>query len=189
MTSIRARALQWLAAGLLLSTPLVVNTISQWESSGETVLVAYADQLAGGLPTVCDGLTRHVTSTPIIVGARWTLEQCEREQTAARERVQMHVLGCFTRLPPQTVFDMASSHAWNFGAGTTCGSAAMAAWNRGEWELGCRRLQWGDDGRPVWSFVRTGRTLPNGKPEYRFVQGLANRRADEHAKCLSGVTR
>ena len=34
---------------------------------------------------------------------------------------------------------------------------------------------------------RTGKTLPNGKPELRFVQGLANRRADETAKCMAAV--
>lgn len=152
-----------------------------WESGPTRVLTVYPDKLAGGIPTVCDGLTRHVTSTPIIVGERWTNEKCEAEQTAAIIRVQQQLAKCFKLPPSQTVFDMASSHAWNLGVSATCGSGAMAAWNRGEWELGCRRLARGDDGRLVWSFTSSvGR---DGKKVYTFVQGLANRRAAESATC------
>jgi len=64
----------------------------------------------------------------------------------------------------------------------------MEAWNAGEWELGCRRMSLSDAGKPVWSSVRTGKLLPNGKPEMRFVQGLANRRADETQNCLEGLS-
>lgn len=176
-----------LGGTLMFASPQLRDFLERWESSGDRVLVVYPDKLAGGLPTVCNGLTRHVTATPIVVGERWTEERCEREEQAALIRVQDRLVKCFKRLPPQPVFDMASSHAWNNGAGATCGSAAMKAWNRGDWELGCRRMATSDAGKPVWSFVKTGRTLPNGKPEYRFVQGLANRRGDEHRMCMHGV--
>jgi lysozyme len=166
------------AAGLVLSSGFLINHLTQWESGGTRVLVAYADHLAGGLPTVCNGLTAHVTQTPIVVGQRWTNAQCEAEEGRALQHIQRYLLTrCFKLLPPQSVFDMASSHAWNFGAGTTCGSGAMAAWNRGEWSLGCRRIQLHDDGRPAWSYA-------GGK----FVRGLANRRADEHRKCMRDLS-
>ena len=42
-------------------------------------------------------------------------------------------------------------------------------------------------GTVAGSYVRTGKTLPNGKPELRLVQGLANRRAEETAKCMAAV--
>lgn len=177
-----------IGGALVLCSAALVAHLGQWESGGrEPVLVVYADRLAGGIPTVCDGITRHVTATPIIVGDRWTPAKCEAERDAALERVQTAVAKCFTRLPPQPVYDMASSHAWNFGAAATCGSGAMQAWNAGQWETGCMRISRDMEGRPVWSYVRTGKTLPNGKPELKFVQGLANRRADETAKCLAGV--
>jgi hypothetical protein len=62
----------------------------------------------------------------------------------------------------------------------------MQAWNRGEWELGCRRLALSDGGNPVWSYVKTGRIV-NGEPEMKFVRGLANRRQAEFQECTKGL--
>lgn len=177
-------------ATVALATAALTAFLATWESGPKPQLVVYADSVANGVPTVCDGLTRAVTSVPIIVGERWTEEKCAQVQSDALVRMQRQLAGCFTfRGPvPQAAFDMASSHAWNNGAPNTCSSLAMEAFNRGEWELGCRRLSQSDAGRPVWSSVRTGKTLPNGQPEFRFVQGLANRRGAETRECLKGLT-
>lgn len=174
-----------LGGTVVLCSAVLVAFLGDWE--GKNVTRVYADKLAGGIPTVCKGLTRHVTKEPIIVGEDWPLEKCEREEQKALEKVQLDLIKCFRLLPPQGVFDMASSHAWNNGAGNTCQSLAMEAWNVGEWELGCRRLSRSDEGKHVWSYVRTGRILPNGAPEKKFVQGLANRRADETKTCLESL--
>jgi lysozyme len=176
-----------IVGGVALGSGVLLAFLMLWESSGKPILTVYPDRLAQNLPTVCDGLTRHVTTTPIVVGEKWTLEKCERETTAALVRVQLQLLKCFTLQPPQSVFDAASSHAWNLGASATCGSAAMKAWNRGDYALGCRRLYQADDGRAVWSYVRTGRKLANGQPEYRFVRGLQNRRRAEYDVCMRDV--
>ena len=125
-----------LGGSLVLGSAALLGFLGQWEGQGQHVV--YADKLAGGLPTVCKGLTRHVTTTPIIVGQRWSAEKCQREETAALQRVQTALAQCFKALPPQYVFDAASSHAWNLGAPSTCGSGAMTAWNRGEWQRGCK---------------------------------------------------
>ena len=179
----------WVAAlggFVTLLSPDLVAHLQKWESGPQRALIVYADKLAGGLPTVCYGLTRHVTRTPIVVGERWAPEKCVVEEANALERVQRDLLACFKRLPPPSVLDMGSSHAWNFGAQATCGSGAMAAWNRGEWERGCQRISHGDDGRMVWSF--TSHIDPaTGKKVFTFVQGLANRRADEATKCAGGL--
>lgn len=177
-----------LAGSLVLVSAGLWGFLEKWESGPQPQLIVYADKLANGLPTVCDGLTHHVTKTPIVVGERWTLEKCTQEQGAALERVQVALAGCFKILPPQQVFDMASSHAWNNGAPNTCSSQAVAAWNAGDWELGCRRMSKSDAGKPVWSYVRTGKKLADGTPEKRFVQGLANRRADETKTCLEALS-
>lgn len=180
------RKAPWLAAAvasgaLVLGSPQLMGFLSRWE--GENELTVYADKLAGGLPTVCKGLTRHVTSTPIVVGERWTAEKCAREERAAVERVQLELAPCFLHQPSQAVFDAATSHAWNLGAPATCGSGAMEAFNRGDWTAGCRRLSRGDDGKIVWSF--TSHIDPKtGQKVLTFVQGLANRRGAETQLCL-----
>lgn len=179
--------LVWVAAlggFVTLISPFLMGHIEQWESGKARVLVAYADKLAANIPTVCNGLTRHVTTTPIVVGERWTDTKCEIEEQAAMERLQRQLLTCFTRLPPPRVLDMASSHAWNFGPNATCTSLAMSAWNRGEWVLGCERMSKSDAGRPVWSSVSY---YDKGVKKFKFVQGLANRRNDESAKCAEGL--
>lgn len=167
------------AAGLVLGSTAVVGFIRNWED-GSNPNVVYADKLAGGLPTACGGLTRHITDTPIVVGERWSDEKCNAEIARAVAKVQRGLLQCFAQPPPQSVFDAATSHAWNLGVGATCGSSAMKAWNRGEWALGCRRLYESDDGRPVWSYVTVdGRKV--------FVRGLNNRRKAEYGFCLRDV--
>jgi lysozyme len=171
-------------AALVFASASLVAFLGRWE--GDNQYKVYADKLAGGLPTVCRGLTKHVTSTPIIVDEVWTKEKCESEERTAITKVQLRLIKCFKLDPSQFVFDAASSHAWNNGVSATCGSLAMQAWNSGKWELGCRRLYRSDEGRPVWSFVKTGKII-NGKPEYKFIQGLANRRQDEYKMCAEGV--
>lgn len=180
------RKAPWLAAAvasgsIVLGSPALMDFLGRWE--GKNQLVVYADPLAGGLPTVCKGLTRHVTSTPIVVGERWSPEKCDREERAAVEKVQLELAPCFVSKPPQTVFDAATSHAWNLGAPATCGSGAMAAFNEGDYERGCRRLSRGDDGKIVWSFT-SHIDKATGKKVLTFVQGLGNRRADETKLCL-----
>lgn len=164
---------------LLLGTAVVTAFIGMWEggknSDGSSVV--YKDMT--GVPTVCAGLTHYVTKTPIIVGEKWSAEKCAAEEQKAIIATQLVLETCFDRMPPQPVFDAATSHAWNSGVSATCGSQAMQAWNQGDWVLGCRRLAFSDSGRRVWSYVRT----PSG---YKFVQGLANRRDAEYKLCLTG---
>lgn len=163
----------------------LMSFVALWESGGaDPVLMVYADHLAQGLPTVCHGLTRHVTQTQIVVGDKWTKEQCAAEEGAAMHRMQLQLAKCFRRGDvPQSVFDGASSHAWNNGHPNTCKSLAMVSFNAGRWAEGCRRLSLSDAGKPVWSSVRTGKVLPNGMPEFKFVHGLANRRKAETTYC------
>lgn len=178
-----------LAGSLVLASAGTVGFIAQYEedhSSPQAKYVVYADKLAAGLPTVCAGITRHVSTIPVVVGDVWTKEQCEEQESQAIMKVQNSLAMCFKTLPPQSVFDAATSHAWNNGYGATCSSLAMKAWNEKKFELGCRRIAFADSGSRVWSYVKTGRTV-NGKPEMRFVQGLANRRDAEVQMCLEDV--
>src|SRR5690606_41817462 len=93
-----------LAAGLLLASPALMDHLHKWEEGPKRQLTVYADKLAGGLPTVCMGLTRHVTKTPIVVGETWTEAKCEREERAAIVKVQRELLRCFKVEPPELIF-------------------------------------------------------------------------------------
>lgn len=165
-------------AGLVLASAGLLAFLGRWEGEGQNVV--YADNLANGLPTVCKGLTRHVTDTPIVVGDTWSDAKCASEEARAVGMIQRELLRCFQIVPPQSVFDAATSHAWNLGVSATCGSGAMRSWNGGNWEIGCRRLYQSDDGRPVWSYVTKG-----GRKV--FVRGLANRREAEYRMCMEDV--
>jgi len=167
-------------AALVLGSAVLMAFLGNWEGRAE--FTVYADKLAHGLPTVCKGLTHYITTTPIVVGEVWPAAKCEAEERQAVIGLQRGLVRCFKSTPPQNVFDAATSHAWNNGLEATCGSSAMRAWNAGDWALGCRRLALSDSGKPVWSYVKTGRVI-NGKAEYKFVRGLANRRAAERELC------
>lgn len=166
---------------LVFASAGLIAFLGIWEGNSEYRV--YADKLAGGLPTVCRGLTKHVTKTPIIVGEVWAPEKCDAEEKAAAWALQSKLLNCFTISPPQRVFDAATSHAWNFGPAATCGSLAMQSWRSGDWATGCRRIYQSDTSKAVWSYVKTGRVI-DGKPEMKFIQGLANRRMAEYKLCM-----
>lgn len=165
-----------LAAGLVFAAAGALALIGRNETpAGKTDnFRVYADALAGGLPTSeCNGITPHITATPMRVGDVWSAAKCRTETARAVDKVQGELIACFATVPPQSVFDAATSFAWNYGVPTACASAAMAAWNRGDWNGGCRKLLVGDDGKVHW--VYTGGST--------FTRGLLNRRADEMAAC------
>lgn len=178
-----------LTAALILGGGGLLAFIKTWEDGQANYkpTVVYADKLAGGLPTACGGLTKHITTTPIIVGELWSAEKCQTEIERAVVKVQLKLAKCFFRVPPQSVFDAATSHAWNLGVSSTCKSGAMQDWNRGNWSNGCKRIYISDSGKPVWSYVKTGKILPNGKPEMKFIQGLQNRRKGEYVMCMADL--
>ena len=163
--------------------------LEKWEPSKdpnnpEAHLMVYADKLAQGLPTVCNGITKHVSTKPVIVGEKWTQAECNEQQDNAIIKLQITLASCFKKLPPQSVFEAGTDHGWNNGVYATCGSESMRLWNQGKWREGCMRLAFTPSGAPNWASVKTGKTLPNGKPEYKFVQGLANRGIDRVNMCI-----
>ena len=178
---------------VMLGTVAVVGLIAAFEggTNKDGSAVVYADKLARGLPTVCHGLTRHITTTPIIVGEKWPAEKCFKEEQAAIIKVQTKLETCFSDIPPpQSVFDAATSFAWNNGISATCASRSMSLWQLGNWNEGCRSMAYASGtNRPVWSYVKTGKRLANGNPEYVFVKGLFKRRNAEFLYCMKDLTK
>lgn len=174
---LKTRIVTYLFVGgtaLLAASPTLMDFLGRWEGRGQYVV--YADKLAGGLPTVCKGITRYTSPYPVVVGERWSPEKCAEVERKVVLDTQMALRGCITHPVPQGVFDALTSHAHNFGWPRTCGSDAVAAINRGDLKTGCDRLAYGPDGRPVWAYVGT-----------RYVQGLHNRRKAERELCLSAL--
>ncbi len=157
--------------GLVLASVTLLAFLGLWE--GEKQYVVYADKLAGGLPTVCKGITPYTSSRPLVIGDTWTAEECEAEERRIVIETQTALSRCIHQEIPQGVFDALSSHAHNFGWGKTCGSRAVRLINAGDINAGCRALAWSPDGSPVWAYV-----------DKRFIQGLHNRRIAEMNMCL-----
>lgn len=156
---------------IALASPFLMSFLWKWEGRE---YVVYADKLAGGLPTVCKGITKWTSPYPVIVGERWSPEKCSEVETLVTIRTQQKLAECITNKNiNQNVFDALTSHAHNVGVNATCASRAVRLINAGNITAGCDALAHAPNGKPAWSYA-------NGK----FVQGLYNRRVAERALCL-----
>ncbi|MBA1229265.1 lysozyme [Pseudomonas viridiflava] len=165
------------AGVLLLCSASLSAFLGEWEGNGQNVV--YADTLAGGLPTVCKGITRHTSPDPVVVGDYWSDARCAEVEHMVVAKGQLSLADCLTNQAiGQNTFDALSSHGHNFGVPTTCASRAVALINAGMIGEGCRALAWGSDGRPVWAYV----TGADGRKT--FIRGLHNRRLAEMRLCL-----
>ena len=149
--------------------------------------VVYADSLAAGLPTACVGLTKHASPVPVVLGDFWSDAQCMKVGSQVLAKGQAKVLDCIKVPVVQLILDAFSSHGHNNGEPSTCASRAMGLLNAKRYEEACDALAHAPSGTPVWSYVKTGRRNAKGEWEYRFVQGLYNRRLNERTTCLKGV--
>ncbi|WP_085649259.1 MULTISPECIES: lysozyme [unclassified Pseudomonas] len=164
----------------LASTPLVIF-LGTWEGNGQNTV--YADKLAGGLPTVCKGITRFTSPYPVVVGDYWSPAKCAEVEQLVIRKTQLQLAECITNPNVgQNTFDALTSHSHNFGVTSTCAGRAVALINAGRIAEGCKALAWAPDGKtPVWAFVT------DAKGQKRFVPGLHNRRLAESRLCAEGL--
>lgn len=164
------------SGALNMFSPQLQAFLGTWEGDGQNVV--YADRLAGGLPTVCKGITRHTSPHPVVVGDFWSDERCAEVERLVVEHDQLRLADCLTNPAiSQNTFDALSSHAHNFGVPTTCASRAVGLINAGDVAAGCKALAWAPSGKPVWAYVKDAQ----GKPV--FVRGLHRRRLAEADWC------
>ena len=165
------------AGAIALASATLMTFLGTWEGTGQNAV--YADKLAGGLPTVCKGITRHTSPVPVIVGDFWSDARCAEVEQLVVEKGQLALADCLTNPRiNQNTFDALSSHGHNVGYPSTCASRAVGLINAGRIAEGCKALAWGADGRPVWAYV----TDAQGKKV--FVPGLHNRRRAEAGLCI-----
>lgn len=161
---------------LVLASAAYLGFVNKWEADKQQATKVYADRLARGEPTVCDGITNAVSPYPVIVGDTWTPERCAEVNRMVAEKTQLKLLDCVKTRIGQNTFDALSSHAHNVGVGNTCASRALGLINAGRLSEGCRALAFTPAGEPNWSYVTEG-------GQKKFVQGLFNRRKDEAQLC------
>lgn len=163
---------------IVLASASLLSFLGTWEGQRNTV---YPDRLAGNLPTVCKGITKHTSPYPVVLGDYWSDAKCEEVERMVVSKGQLRLADCIKNDKiTQNTFDALSSHGHNFGNGATCASRSVGLINAGRIAEGCNALAHAPDGSPVWSYVKKG-----GK--YVFVQGLYNRRLDERKLCLTGL--
>lgn len=168
------------AGAIALCSSTLVLFLGTWEGNGQNTV--YADKLAGGLPTVCKGITHHTSPYPVVVGDYWSDARCNEVEQLVISKGQLQLADCITNQDVgQNTFDALSSHGHNFGTASTCASRAVGLINAGRIKDGCQALAWAPDGKtPVWAFV----TGPQGKKV--FIPGLHARRLAEAALCEVG---
>jgi GH24 family phage-related lysozyme (muramidase) len=165
---------------LVLASAGLMAFLGRWEGHSNQV---YPDKLAGNLPTVCKGVTKHVSPYPVVVGDWWSDERCAEVEKMVTERTQLKLLDCFHVAINQHQLDAYSSHAHNFGVGATCASRAVGLTNAGRAVEGCKALSHAPDGTtPVWSYVKDAKGIAV------FYRGLYNRRKSETALCMRGFS-
>lgn len=162
---------------VLASAPLIAF-IHNWEGRKNIV---YPDKLAAGLPTVCGGITKHVTALPIVVGDYWSSHKCDEIERMVIGKTQTKLATCITRPITQETFDALSSMAHNVGVGGVCASRAVGLINAGRVVDGCNAISRAPNGRPVWSYI------VDSRGNQTFIKGLFNRRLAESNLCLKGV--
>lgn len=134
--------------------------LDRWEGNK---LVGYRD--IAGIATKCRGVTEGA-----VVGRRYTPAECDEANAQAVLKHAQVVLTCTPQLrghPPQLA--MAISLTYNIGPSAYCRSTVARHFRAGDWQGACQAfLMWNRAGGYV-------------------VKGLVNRRADEAAKCKSGL--
>lgn len=154
---------------MVAASPVLMSFLGVWEGNGQNVV--YADKLAGGLPTVCKGVTKWTSPYPVIVGEHWSPKKCEQVERHVVVQTQRALSKCIKTPIPQGTFDALTSHAHNFGWNRTCNSASVREINKGNIKQGCYFLAQKQDGSPNWSFAGG-----------IFYRGLYNRRLAERSE-------
>jgi len=150
-------------AAILVAGASLLSFVALWEGDER---VAYADKLAYGVPTVCNGHT----GPDVKVGDVWTKAQCDAILVKNIEKHGHGLLRCTTVPLNQNQYDALAAWTFNIGVGAACGSTLVKLLNQGSYTSACNQLtRWNRAGG-------------------REVQGLTNRRKAERELCLKPIT-
>lgn len=157
-----------IAAALAIATPF----IAQWEGGRQRdgSAIAYADRLARGLPTACEGITGNDQyGHAIVPGHRYSRVECDEMLRLELARRIDQVKRCLPANMPAEGLGASLSLAYNIGTVRFCRSTASARFRAGNYRGGCQAL--------------TAYNRASG----RVITGLVRRRTAERALCLRGA--
>lgn len=150
------------SGGILVAGLAALAFVSGWEGDEK---VAYADKLAGGLPTVCNGHT----GPDVRVGDVWSKERCDAILVTNLEKHGLGLLACVQVPINQNTYDALASWTFNVGVSAACGSTLVKLLNMGNLTGAC------------------GQLLRWNRASGVEVRGLTNRRKAERELCLKPV--
>src|SRR5699024_1410007 len=161
-------------AAVLGASPHLHDFLRKWEG---VEYVAYADKIAGGVPTVCAGITNAVNPPrKVVVGEQWTVEECKVAEDKIMLEIHAQLTKCITHPIPQSTCDAITSHTSNLSSPNTCNSQSVRLINQGWIKEGCELPSNKPDGRP------------NGSNSGgNFIRGLFNRRLYERELCIKDL--
>lgn len=144
--------------GIAAALVLAVPLIGKWEGKRND---PYLDIV--GVPTVCYGETR-------VAMRRYSDAECKAMLETAVKGFAEPVARCSPMIADRPYqLAAATSLAYNIGVGAYCRSTADRRFDARNFKGGCEALKfWNEAGG-------------------RFVQGLANRRAEEYRLCMVGL--
>lgn len=149
---------QQAAGGIAAALVLVIPLVASWEGKSND---PYPDIV--GVQTVCYGETR-------VEMRRYSDAECRDMLENAVRGFAEPVARCTPMIADRPYqLAAATSLAYNIGLGSYCKSTADRRFDAGDLKGGCAALKF-------WN--RAG-----GK----FIQGLANRRAEEYRLCMTGL--
>lgn len=151
------------AAILAVATPFVAHWEGGRQRDGSAI--GYADRLAHGLPTACEG----ATGPGIVVGRHYTREECDnllREGLTVRLR---RIQSCLPADLNAKQYGASLSLAYNIGTQAFCRSTVSARFRVRQYAAAC-------DAFLTWN--RSAGVVR---------QGLVNRRQAERRLCLEGA--
>lgn len=147
------------SGALVLAGTALLTLIGNFEGSEQT---AYADKLAYGIPTVCNGHT----GPEVKVGDVWSKERCDAILVKDVEAHGKGLLSCTTVAINQNEYNAYNSWSFNVGIDAACHSTLIQMLNAGDHVGACNQLlRWNRAGG-------------------RVVRGLTVRRTAERDLCL-----
>lgn len=167
-------------AGVVVAAASLMTFVAGWE--GESLPV-YADKLAGGLPTVCNGHT----GPDVKLGDVWTKAQCDDILVKNIVKHGEGILACITVPLNQNEYEAYSSLAFNNGVGAVCNSSIPVKLKEGRRRAACDTIlefnKVRDCSLPkVWNAQKQKWECPLVP-----IRGLTNRRKAEWAICVTPV--
>ena len=167
-------------AGIVVAAASLLAFVTNWE--GESLPV-YADKLAGGLPTVCNGHT----GPDVKLGDVWTKAQCDAILVKDVTAHGKGILACITVPINQNEYEAYTSLAFNNGVAAVCNSSIPVKLAEGRRMAACNTIlefnKARDYSKPKVYNKRKGLW------EYPLIEvrGLTNRRKAEWAICVTPI--